>query len=241
MSRLYVYAVLAAPPRREGELCGVSGEPLRSVSIGGLAVAVGSVPEAPRATLERMRLHDSAVRGLARDAPALLPMRFGETVADLEALQACVARSLPRLRRALASVEGGEQMTLRVPATTAPADRETGPALERATDGAKSAGTRYLLERKRRLELERTPPPELEPLLEHLSPCVRAQRVQRSESPFGTRVSHLVPVAQRSEYRARLKEGLRAEPHLHVSVTGPWPPYAFSDIGAFAERGGDPS
>ena len=244
MSLRYVYAVLDAPLPEEGAqpLLGVAGEPVRTVAVHGLHVAVGELDAAPQPALEPLRRHDAVVRSLATRARALLPMRFGQTAAGEEELARSVERALPRLQRSLARVAGCEQVDLRLfgerPGAEAAPPAAMPPPLPPGPPGA-GPGARYLAERLRRRALERTPPPELAPLLARLAPLVRAERVQRS--PTGrllATVYQLVRATDRAAYLARLEAGRRAQPELRVAVSGPWPPYAFAD-GLGPEESGD--
>ena len=42
--------------------------------------------------------------------------------------------------------------------------------------------------------------------------------------------AHLVERAQLAKYRGRLAEARKTRPELHFLVSGPWPPYTFSNI-----------
>jgi hypothetical protein len=203
VSPLYLYAVIDEEPSS-------LGEPLRLVRCGELLIVAGDA--VPALTPENLASQDAVVRRL--DVPAVLPIRFGETVRDEEELCKLLEPRSSDLAAALDRVRGCEQMTLRVFGEPAPLpeppEKDAGP------------GTRYLEARRREIERARSLP-EIGPLLDRLRPLVRAERIERKEQGrlLGT-VYHLV----RKEDVAAYKEALREEDG--VAVSGPWPPYAFA-------------
>ena len=177
-------------------------EPLRLVRCGELLIVTGE--EVPPLTPERLAAQDAVIRRL--DVTAVLPIRFGEKVRDEEELCKLLQPRASYLTEALEKVRGCEQMTLRVFGDPAPPpELQGGP------------GTRYLEARRRAYSL-----PEVGPLLERLRPLVRAERIERKEQGnlLGT-VYHLV----RREDVPAYKE---ASQDRRVTVTGPFPPYAFA-------------
>ena len=179
-------------------------EPLRLVRCGDLLIAVGE--EAPPLTPEGLAEQDALVRRLSGSVPALLPIRFGEKVEDEEELRKLLKPRTSDLSEALKKVRGCVQMTLRVFGDPAPPpDLQGGP------------GTRYLEARRRAYSL-----PEIGPLLERLRPLVRAERIERKEQGklLGT-VYHLV----RKEDVPVYKEAAQGQ---RITVSGPFPPYAFA-------------
>ena len=192
---LYLYAVIdEEPPSLE--------EPLRLVRCGELLIVAGD--QVPPLNPENLAAQDAVVRRL--NVPAILPIRFGETVRDEEELCKLLKPRIPALAEALERVRGCEQMTLRVFGDPAPPpELQGGP------------GTRYLEARRRAYSL-----PEIGPLLERLRPLVRAERIERKEQGnlLGT-VYHLVRREDVPVYR-------EASQDPRVAVTGPFPPYAFA-------------
>lgn len=177
-------------------------EPLRLVRCGELLVVAGE--EVPPLTPENLAAQDALVRRL--DVTAVLPVRFGEKVRDEEELRELLEPRAADLVAALGKVRGCEQMTLRVFGDPAPPPEIQG-----------GPGTRYLEARRRAYAL-----PEIEPLLERLRPLVRAERIERKEQGklLGT-VYHLVRKEDIPAYREAAKDD-------RVTVTGPFPPYAFA-------------
>ena len=208
MSPLYLYAVIDEEPGALGS--GLAGEPLRLIRCGDLLVVAGEAD--PKVTPENLAAQDAVVRRLS--ATAVLPIRFGEKAQDEEELCKLLKPRISDLAAALDRVRGCEQMTLRVfgdPAPPPPAPPEpSGP------------GTRYMEARRREIERARSLP-EIGPLLDRLRPLVRAERIERKEQGtlLGT-VYHLIEREDLPVYKEALKD------EQGVTVSGPWPPYAFA-------------
>jgi Gas vesicle synthesis protein GvpL/GvpF len=223
MSPVYLYAVLAEVPA--GALpSGLAGEPVRLVACDDLLAAVGDVACAPAVDETSLRAHDAAVRRLAAGASALLPARFGSVAGDERALCEALRPRLDAFREGLRAVRGCEQMTLRfaqrdaevpapVPASTSPAS--AGP------------GTRYLDARRASAGDPRAIP-EVARVLDALAPLVRGERRERHERPpLLASVYHLVARESADVYRAAVASAAE-EAGLRVTISGPWPPYAFA-------------
>lgn len=233
MSRLYVYALLDAPPR--GALgAGLLDEPLRLVETGDrVLAAVGELREPPAVEPETLRAHDAVVRRLAAACEAVLPARFGSLVADERALTDLLARDAAALRAALALVRGREQMTLRLfgtPASTEPSTAGTDETAAEESDGL-GPGARYLAARGRALARLHAAP-EIEPLRPVLARFVRAERVERHPAPpLLASVYHLVDRGAGAAYAEAVQEAAQRL-SVQVTVSGPWPAYAFAPVGA---------
>jgi hypothetical protein len=217
MSALCVYALVDRAPPDLGR--GIAREPLRTLHVGAIDVAFGEVRAAPQASARTLRAYDSVVRGIARRASAVLPVRFASVVEDESALLELLEPRANELRASLERVRGCEQMTMRV----------FGEARTRATRGAErgaeaqGAGTRWLVERARAASL-----PEIEPARAALGSLVRAERCERHDAPpLLASVYHLVPRARAREYQLIIARAQAALGGLHVTLSGPWPPYAF--------------
>lgn len=184
-------------------------EGLRLVRCGEVSAVVGEAEAV--VTPEALAAHDAVVRRLAKRFDALLPVRFGEKVKDEADLAKLLAPRAPRLSEALERVRGCAQMTLRVFGDPEP--------IEEPDQGGR--GTRYLEARRRARSL-----PEIEPLLDALRPLLKDERTVRHDqgSYFGT-AYHLV---RREDVPAYLSRVESVETGRRVTVSGPWPPYAFA-------------
>ncbi|HZF12552.1 MAG TPA: GvpL/GvpF family gas vesicle protein [Thermoanaerobaculia bacterium] len=226
MSALYLYALVGVPPA--GDLgTGVAGEPLAVVRCGGLLAVAGEVAVRPPVTAETLVRHDVAVRRLAALVPALLPARFGEWLPDVSALAAALLPHAAEIVRALTLVEGCVQMTLRVFGAPEVPVVETPEAPETPGPGA-----RYLAARRRAAAAGL---PEVAALRQALQPLLRAERVERHAGGNLLATAHdLVGRGEAADY-LRIVEAAVAQGEglagRKVTVSGPWPPYAFAPGG----------
>jgi hypothetical protein len=199
VSLFNVYALTDAAPA--AELRGALGEPIRAVAAGRLFALVGDVNEPPALTPDSLRAHEAAVRRLAEACAALLPVRFGATVenVDLE------SREL-ELLEALELVRGREQMTLRV--------------YGEPREPQRSSGTAYLESLRRARAL-----PELDALRSALADLVRAERTEVHGGSLVASVYHLVDRGRAPEY-LRILSGVSVP--VRIAPSGPWPAWSFA-------------
>jgi len=222
-SGLYIYGIVGAEPSEPLGL-GISGEDLRLIGDGGVRVVAGEMDEAPRPEPATLTAHDAIVRRLADLTPALLPARFGQWLPDEPSVTGWLAAHGPELTEALAQVAGCVQMTLRVygdsPAKEGPPEPEPAPA--------GGAGTRYLAERRRKVERERSLP-EIAPLREALRPLLRGERIERPAAAGRLRATayDLIARGAAGDY-SRIVTETAPLTGWHVTASGPWPPYAFA-------------
>lgn len=195
------------------------------MDLGGLIAIVGALDGAADRTPgeARLRAHDAVVRRAAERAAALLPARFGQVAADLDVLRERVAPRRDALARALELVRGRAQMTLRVFGAPQPAAPEPPP---HPTLGP---GARYLAARRQAAARAREVP-EAAALLDALAGFVSAARVERPAASTGLLASvyHLVERGDAERYRERAEALAPSLAPRRVSVSGPWPPYAFA-------------
>jgi hypothetical protein len=229
----YLYGIVRAmgadPATDVGN--GALGEPLRSIESGLLAAVVGESEGPPRPEPAALTAHDAVVRRLAERFPALLPARFGQWLPDEQTVIDKLAAHGPELAEALAKVAGCVQMTLRVYAREA----EPGEPAPTEPAGASSSGpgTRYMEQRRREAERERTLP-EIAPLRDALRPLLRGERIERFDrigTPGRLRATAYDLIARDAAvtYSRIVAE---TAPLLgscwRITASGPWPPYAFT-------------
>ena len=236
---------------------GIGGEPLSTVRcrpaglLGGAWLVSrelrgwrGGTPWRPTAlTAAALARQDETVRRLADRVPALLPARFGEWLPDARLLAESLAPRSGEIARALILVEGCVQMTLRVfggPAGPGePGEPEATPVVEEPA----GPGTRYLAARRRAAN---PGIPEVAALRAALRPLLRAERIERHEKGQLLATAHdLVRREEAGDYRRTVEGAAAALAGRKVTVSGPWPPYAFApgvgdigDIGKVGDRGG---
>ena len=189
-------------------------------------MVVGRMDEAPAADAAALRGHDAVVRRIAATVDAILPMRFGSVAPDEDTAARLFAPRAIELAGRLVHVRGHEQMTLRVfgprraarsrppapgSATTAPA-RPGGAIPRRATSGSMAPRRRPSSIRSARCSTASSPTSASSATL---------------TPPLLASVYHLVPRDRGARYRTRVARGARQLSPLRVTVSGPWPPYAF--------------
>jgi hypothetical protein len=223
VSRVYVYALLDARP--SGALpSGLQGERLRTVQRAGVVAVVGDVPAGPEVEAAALRAHDATAVAVAEGAAAVLPARFGAVLDDEAALARFLDDHEGPLREALQLVRGCRQMTLRLSSAAgrAPARPPDPPAAEVAAGPGKA----YLEARAAR---EPHNDARVRAVVAPLEGLVRATRVEgHDHPPLVASVYHLVPIDRLDDYRAALAAATQRSPGVHVSLSGPWLPYAFA-------------
>jgi hypothetical protein len=207
---LYVYA-LSAPglPRRFTVL----GRRLRAITIGAIDVIVGQ--RAPDRSIENIQRQHEIITALAARTAALLPARFGSEIGE-DALRSLVSDREADLRSALKRVRNCQQMTIRVFGRS-----ETGAV----PDVLPRTGAEYMARRRARALRE---PPEAAVIRAVLSDLIRAERVEPGERGIRVTVFHLVATRRLTRYRQRASAIQSSLTAASVTVTGPWPPFAFA-------------
>jgi hypothetical protein len=214
---LCVYA-LALPPDRRIALGGLAGERLRAMTVGRVTAIVGELTRPPRPTRAALRKYSEVLQSLSERLPALLPARFGTCVQDLIELTFILQSRQEALLRNLRDVRGRVQMSGRIvqPAASIP---------EPATPTASPrSGADYLRARAAAVAREQEVA-GFAPVRAAVSRWVRDERVEKRG--LIASVYHLVPRAQADKYRRTLEHAAR-KAGLRLTVSGPWPPYAFS-------------
>ena len=224
MSVLYLYALVGDPPPRRDLGPGLRRERLEILAGHGFHVVAGRMDAAPEPAPTNLRRHDATVRRIAAAVDAVLPMRFGAVVPDAETAARLLRPRAIELAGRLVHVRGREQMTLRLYA--APGPSLPVPARAAARPTGAGPGARYLAVRQRRHATAAVP--ELDPVREALAGLVADERVQRHATPpLVASLYHLVPRGCRTQYRRRATGAAARLAPLRLTVSGPWPPYAF--------------
>ena len=213
---LGVYGLVSPAPRRIG-VRGVAGEHLRVVTVGAVSAIVGDVARAPRPTEANLRKYNGVMQVLGRANPALLPVRFGTQCRDLDELLLALQSRQTSLRRLLRHVRNRAQITIRIAAP------DTSP---RSVSRAVDSGSAYLkglaAEAARAREI-----PGFDPVRAAVRRWVRDERIERQATVAS--VYHLIPRGSVAAYRTALDRAAR-KTGVRLRVTGPWPPYAFTNF-----------
>jgi hypothetical protein len=167
-------------------------------------------------------------------AGALVPMKLFTLFASDERAVSHMRGALPRLRPILDRVAGREEWGLRVSYDSTRAARE-------ADTGATSdaSGRDFLLRKKRIRDASHTLPATARRAADaaHQDLSARAAQALRRESETGPNLlldsAYLVDRIARESFEAAVEATARRlrECHCEITLTGPWPPYHFSDEG----------
>jgi hypothetical protein len=239
---LYVYALADGLDDVSG-LAGVQNEALVLVPLPEAMAVCGWIAQAPSVSRDSLTTQDELVRALHARATALLPLRFGAVVNDVEAAARAVHALGASLRERLDQVRARDQMTLRIvrhrvdrvegaegAGRAAGAEGAEGAAGAdgaggaRGAEGSEGAGTKYL---KSRAAL--AVPPAIAPLLDALKPFQRMTRVERGRHPdVVATVYQLIERGSAEAYRQAAADASAKLPALTVRISGPSPAYAFA-------------
>jgi hypothetical protein len=215
-----IYAVVPASTRVSRKWRGVQGESLKVVPCGDAALVVGTMARAGRPDKSGLERHDTLMRAIVSTTPAALPARFGIVVNDLARVRASLEASGISFRTALRLVLGREQMTLRIRIADKPRLSRT----PHPSNGTAGPGQRYLAERMRRTRLP--PSPDLRTLRRRLSSLVCEERFRLKDT--SATIYHLIERGRSSAYLDIVRAFSARHPHVRLTASGPFPPYAFA-------------
>jgi len=218
---IYVYALCDGPPPALTGTAGLEQQPLAALEASPVAAVYSRHASAsPHPTPDNAWCHEAVVEALGPDR-AVLPVRFGTTFPDLDALGAVLRCHRRWLQAGLDRVRGCVELGVRV-LWTAPAE----PRDEEPAPGA-APGRAYLLARL--AEQRRSEPARARAEHLHRQLAAVAAEYTRPGDRGGQLLSgaYLVPRGAVGAFRRRLDELGRADPQVRVLCTGPWPPYHF--------------
>jgi len=248
---VWVYAVAAViRPARLAGLTGVSSQPVRTVTGGGLAAAVSPVSLAEYGEqplrqhledpdwLERTaRAHHQVIETLAADGRPVIPMRLATIYAGDGNVTAMLGERCPDFAAALDRVTGRAEWGVKAFAAAPPAGEETRPAA--------SSGAEYLKRRRAQLsardEARQSAADAAHDLHTALAELAAAAVLRPPQQPdlagqdaaMILNGTYLVEDARSAEFAALARERAgRSAPGFRVEVTGPWPPYSFATVDA---------
>jgi len=227
----YLFALVdRLPAARLGR--GIAGGLAARCIPGGFAIAERRA-DVPPVELGTLKTHEAVVAHIAAAVPAILPVRFG-TLLETEDIEEALGEREEEIAEAFALVRGRVQFTWRYAETRRARDAwgargATGAAAARGlgveTRSAKPAvlsGAEYL----RRAAAKATPPVVFRTLRAKLRPLIAAERYDGATATLPDSLYHLVDRSSTERYRL-LAEKLAAT-RSALSVTGPFPPFAFT-------------
>ena len=216
---IYVYAVTEGGVGSARGAPGIAGAPLRAVSSVGLAAVYSDdPPPGLRPTAEALWRHEHVLEELMRHG-AVLPLRFGSTLAGEAELRELLAAREDEFSAALRAVRGRVEMGVRASVAT-PAEPTAG------------SGRAYLAAK---LERRRAAARIGEKLDSELAPLASSSTYRLLGDPQPTFAgSYLVERDAVERFRGAFEAARASHPDLALACTGPWPPFSFTDAKAAA-------
>jgi len=210
MSHVYVLALTGhrSPPFV------VDGRRIEFIKVENLFAAIDRRTEPPAVCETELRSQHEVVRAIFSRVDDLLPVRFGAWIERRE-LSDLVGRQKTAILDALGLVRGRVQMTIRF-AAHSPAARD-----DRPSGDSPETGTAYL---QRRRNAERLMPAAATALKTAVRDLVVAERVNPGSARVPASLYHLIARESVAAYIAAMLP-FQSET---VTVSGPWPPFAFA-------------
>lgn len=216
---VYVYGITDAPPPAVEGVAGIDGLGVSTLARGDVAAAFAALggAEAPAATPDALMAHERVVETLMRSS-AVLPTRFGTTLADADALATVLERQAGSFRELLGRVRGCVEVGVRV--RWAVDSSMEGLAEARA----EVSGREYLDARREELD-------EAERAVKIVHrPLARLARASSWSTPAAGGLllgAYLVAADDVRGFAAEVQLAQEADASFDISCTGPWPPYSF--------------
>ena len=221
---IWVYGICERPelppPRRRG----LAQAPLDGVREGDLLAVISRHVHPPGdPALDALWVHERVVERIMVDR-AVLPMRFGNKVADDDALREVLAARADEFLAAIDHVRGRVELGVR--AMQPLAARPDTAALPAGLPAPVTTTGREYLEAKIRngQRVDRWIAALHEPLAS-LAVAISRQPQRGPEEVL--RASYLVETAVIARFRSTVERLQRAHPDVGILCTGPWPPYSF--------------
>ena len=225
--KLYVYCLTEGIDELNGPVLGLSGAPVRLQTLENVGVLVSDFnADTVPVTSENTMAHAAVVRSVL-DRTTPLPFRFGTLVTEQQLTRFVSARK-PALETNLALVRGCVEMNVKI-------IWEVSKENEDLNESQQGAGASFLAAKRREIlgsELRAAQAKEISTWLnEIVSGLTRDEKVTLQPSArLFLAVAHLVERANLNHYREKMVVAREARPDLHFLLSGPWPPYSFTNI-----------
>jgi hypothetical protein len=224
----YVFALVDAIPSRSAGK-GLTG-PLSIRRLAGAFVVVERRADVPPVAFGSLKTHQDVVVRLARQVPAILPVRFG-TLLEPEHLEEALQERDAEIAEAFDLVRDRVQFTWRLRGgarsrvgLSAVASAKAGDRGSGAKRDLPKSGAEYL--RRAARTANPAPPAAFRALRSALAPLTVQQRYQPAGRGIPEAIYHLVEKTRVDRYVAAVDAISTKSPLL--AVTGPFPPFAFA-------------
>jgi len=226
--KLYVYCLAAKIDALAAPVIGISGAAVDLVDVEDFSLLVSEFDgdSAPAVTRENVLAHDAVVRSVLNESTPL-PFRFG-TVQTEPQLRSYITTHKKALEAKLDAVRGCVEMSVKIISNNTDLDTTAEPAEQ-------GPGVTFLKEKQRELLGSERRVQEAKQVAAWLEEQVGSFARQEEISLCPTEklivaAAHLIVREQVTKYRDRLASARNLRPELHFLVSGPWPPYTFSNI-----------
>jgi hypothetical protein len=236
-----------------GQLTGVAGAPVRTVTAAGLTAVVGDVPleefgeQALRRNLEDLswleetaRAHHRVIEAVAGQIP-VVPARLATVYNGDAGVAGMLAERGADLRVALGRIEARKEWGVKAYAAQPSGPGDPGPAAPggRARPSA-GPGAAYLQRRREQLsarkDARQAAIQSAEILHARLSRLAADTRMHPPQAPQLTgskavmilNASYLLDDERADGFAAEVAALAEQHPAIRVELTGPWPPYSFA-------------
>ena len=227
--KLYVYCLAERIDALTTPVTGISGAQVDLIKVDDITVLVSEFQgdAAPSVTRDNALAHDAVVRSLL-DETTPLPCRFG-TVQTESQLRSYIDTHRAALDARLAQVHGCVEMSVKIISNKDETD------LEASDPANQGPGARFLKEKRREILGGEHRREEAKQVAAWLHEQVETHVKQEEVSLCPTEKlivagAHLVAREEVTKYRDQLAEARKTRPELHFLISGPWPPYTFSNI-----------
>lgn len=220
--KLYVYC-LAEHVDALAVSNGISGAKVELVEVEGFSILVSEFPtDAVPVTRENALTHDSVVRSVMEQTTPL-PFRFGTLTTEKE-LASYLQGHRQTIEARLGLVRGCLEMSVKIISNTDQTDSS-----EKNTD--LGPGAAFLVQKRREIFGSEQAQEVAGWLQRQVKGLVREEQVSLCPTEkLIVAAAHLVEREQLAAYRECVGNARKSRPELHFLISGPWPPYSFSNI-----------
>ena len=226
--KLYVYCLAENTDALKAPAVGISGAPVELLKLQDFSFLISRFAgESALVTRENVLTHDNVVRSVLHETTPL-PFRFGSVVTQQQ-LDSYLNTHRADLKAKLAQVRGCVEMSVKI-------IWDTDQSEFKESADAEGPGTRFLEEKRRAILGGERRSEKAKQVAAWLKDQIGTYVKQEEISLCPTEklivaAAHLVAREHLTQYRDRLADARKTRPDLHFLVSGPWPPYTFSNIG----------
>lgn len=233
---IYVYAVTKAEAALSLELPGIDDRPLERVECGDLAVITSLARDPAIAPSKEKALHHHEVVAALSAIGTTLPVRFGTTFPDRQALVSAVEGLYPQLLDSVQRLAGTVEFGVTSFWETASVDDQRCGSSEPNWSGPAASGSDYmhrrLREYRRHERLRQRAQSVAADLSSQFGDLILDSDEQILPSPdVPVRASYLIAAERATELRAAFDEARTEVSDVRIVLSGPWPPYSFTATG----------